>query len=112
MNLDQRKRRLLYVAATTALLIAIAALWVPTSWQAGANAQGEWVGAPASVARIDFGTLQPLRLTWETSPNGFWLGFTAVRVFPLFLSVTLTVAAAVAAWQTHRRSRPAPRNNG
>jgi hypothetical protein len=51
-------------------------------------------------------------LTWETSSTGFWLGFTAVRVFPLFLSVTLTAAAAVAAWQTHRRSRSVQRTNG
>jgi hypothetical protein len=112
MNLNQNQRRLLYSLATAALLIAIAALWVPTSWQTLANQQGEWVGEQAAVTQIDFGVLKPLRLTWESSPNGFWLGFAAVRMFPLFLSVTLTVAAAVVARQTYRLSRPTHLTNG
>lgn len=102
MKLDRNKRRLVYGFATTALVIAIAALWVPSSWQAVANPHGEWVGAPASVTHIGLGVVKPLRLTWESSPNGFWLGFSAIRVFPLFLSVTLTVAAAIVAQRTYR----------
>ncbi len=101
MNLEPNKRRLVYGFATTALLIAIAALWLPSSWQAGVNPQGEWVGGPASVTHIGLGVLKPLRLTWESSPNGFWLGFSAIRVFPLFLSVTLTVAAVIVARRTY-----------
>jgi hypothetical protein len=102
MKLDPNKRRLVYGFATTALLIAIAALWLPSSWQAVANPQGEWVGAPASVTHIGLGVLKPLRVTWESSPNGFWLGFSAIRVVPLFLSVTLTVAAVIVAQRAYR----------
>ena len=99
---DRNERQLVYGFATTALLIAIAALWLPSSWQASVNPQGEWVGPPASVTHIGLGVLRPLRLTWESSPNGFWLGFSAIRVVPLFLSVTLTVAAAIVARRTYR----------
>ena len=102
MKLDPNERRLVYGFATTALLIAIAALWLPSSWQAGATPQGEWIGAPASVTHIGLGVLRPLRLTWESSPNGFWLGLSAIRAAPLFLSVTLTVAAAIVARRTYR----------
>jgi hypothetical protein len=102
MKLDPNQRRLVYAFATTALLIAIAALWLPSSWQAGVHAQGEWVGAPASVTNIGLGVLQPLRLTWESSPHGFWLSFSAMGVAPLFLSVTLTVAAVIVARRTYR----------
>jgi hypothetical protein len=102
MKLDPNKRRLVYGFATTALLIAIAALWLPSSWQAGATPQGEWIGAPASVTHIGLGVLKPLRLTWEWSPNGFWLGLSAIRVVPSFLSVTLTVAAVIVARRTVR----------
>ena len=85
MNLTPNKQRLVYELATLALLIAIAALWVPTSWQAAGDRQGEWVGARASVTHVGLGVLEPLRLTWESSPNGFWLSLTGMRVFPLFL---------------------------
>jgi hypothetical protein len=102
MKLDPNKRRLVYGFATTALLIAIAALWLPSSWQAVVNPQGEWVGAPASVTHVGLGVLKPLLLTWESSPHGFWLGLSAIRVAPLFLSVTLTVAAVIVARRTYR----------
>jgi hypothetical protein len=102
MMLDPKQRRTVYALATTALLIAIAALWLPSSWQEARNPQGKWVGAPASVTHIGLGALKPLRLTWESSPNGFWLGFSAVRVVPLFLSVTLTVAAIIVARRMYR----------
>ena len=102
MNLDPNKRRLVYGFATTALLIAIAALWLPSSWQVRVNPQGEWVGAPASVTHIGLGVLKPLRLTWESSPNGFWFSFSAIRAAPLFLSVTLTGAAVIVARRTYR----------
>ncbi len=102
MKLDPNKRRFVYGFATIALLIAIAALWLPSSWQAVVKPQGEWVGAPASVTHIGLGVLRPLRLTWESSPNGFWLGFSAIRVAPLFLSVTLTIAAVIVARRTYR----------
>jgi hypothetical protein len=101
MKLDPNKRRLVYGFATTALLIAITALWLPSSWQAVVNPQGVWVGAQASVTHIGLGALKPLRLTWESSPNGFWLSFSAIRVAPLFLSVTLTVAAVLVARRTY-----------
>jgi hypothetical protein len=101
MNLEPNKRRVVYGFATTALLIAIAALWLPSSWQAVANPQGEFVGARASVTHIGLGVLRPLRLTWESSPNGFWLSLSAIRVVPLFLSVTLTVAAVIVARRTY-----------
>jgi hypothetical protein len=102
MKLDPNKRRLVYGFATTVLVIAIAALWLPSSWQAVVNPQGEWVGAPASVTHIGLGVPKPLRLTWESSPNGFWLGFSAIQVFPLFLSVTFTAAAVIVARRTCR----------
>jgi hypothetical protein len=102
MKLDPNKHRLVYGFATIALLIAIAALWLPSSWQAVANPQGDWVGAPASVTHIGLGVLKPLRLTWESSPHGFWLGLSAMRVAPLFFSVTLTVAAVIVARRTYR----------
>lgn len=112
MKLDMNKRRLVYGFATTALLIAIAALWLPSSWQAGVNPQGEWVGAQASVTHIGLGVLKPLRLTSESSPNGFWLSFSALRVAPLFLSVTLTLAAAIVARKTYRRWKRMNRATG
>ena len=102
MKLDPHQRWLVYGFATTALLLALAALWLPSSWQAAANPQGEWVGAPASVTHLGLGVLRPLRLTWESSPNGFWLGISAIRVAPLFLAVTLTVAAVLVARRTYR----------
>jgi hypothetical protein len=102
MRLDPNKRRLVYGFATIALAISVAALWLPSSWQAVGNPQGEWVGSPASVTHIGPGVLKPLRLTWGSSPNGFWLGFSAIRVVPLFLSVTLTVAAVIVARQMYR----------
>jgi hypothetical protein len=105
MVLHRKARRLLYAVAPFALLIAVVALWVPTSWQAGPQKQGEWVGKGAAVTHVYLGALRPLRLTWESSANGFWLGCTAVRTFPLFLSVTLTVAAVLVAWQTIRARR-------
>jgi hypothetical protein len=95
MNLDPNKRRLVYGFATTALVIAVAALWLPTSWQTAVNQQGQ------SVTHIGLGVLKPLRLAWESGPNGFWLAFSAIRVFPLFLSVTLTGAAVIVAWRTY-----------
>lgn len=99
MNLDPNQRRFVSGLATFALLVAVAALWFPTSWQVAGARQGEWVGAQASVAHVGLGVLQPLRLTWESSPSGFWLSLTGIRVFPLFLSATLSVAAAlVAKW--------------
>jgi hypothetical protein len=104
MHLDPNKRQLLYGVATAALVIAVAALWVPTSWQAG-GPSGNWVGGQASVTHVEFGVLKPLQLTWESSPAGFWFGLTAVRAFLLFLSVTFTVTAVMAARQTYRRSR-------
>jgi hypothetical protein len=55
MKLDPNKRRLVYGFATTALVIAAAALWLPTSWQAAVNQEGQWVGAPASVTHVGFG---------------------------------------------------------
>jgi hypothetical protein len=110
MKLDPNKRRLVYGLATFALLIAIAALWFPTSWQMAGNRQGEWVGAQSSVTHVGLGVLQPLRLTWESSAQGFWLGFTGIRFFSLFLSLTLTVAAAlVAGWTSHLRAQSRPR---
>ena len=102
MNSDPNKRRLAYGIATIALLISVAALWLPSSWQAGVNPQGAWVGAQASVTHIGLGVLKPVRLTWESSPTGFWLGFSAIRVVPLFLSVTLTIAAVIVARRTYR----------
>jgi hypothetical protein len=84
MTLGANKRRLVYGFATAALVIAAAALWLPSSWQAAVNAQGEWVGAPASVTHIGLGVLRPLQLTWESSPNGFWVGLSAIRVALLF----------------------------
>jgi hypothetical protein len=102
MNLDPNRRRLVYGFATTATLIAIAALWLPSSWQAAVNPQGEGAGAPASVTHIGVGVLKPLRVTWESSPNSFWLGLSAIRVAPLFLSVTLTVAAVIVTRRTYR----------
>jgi hypothetical protein len=109
MNLAPNRQRLVYELATLVLLIAIAALWVPTSWQAAGNRHGEWVGAQASVTHVGLGALKPLRLTWESSANGFWLSLTGIRLFPLSLSVTLTVAAAiVAAWTYRLRSQPRP----
>jgi hypothetical protein len=107
MRLEPSQRRLLYGFATAALLIAIAALWVPSSWQAGANQQGAWVGAPASVTHIGLGMLRPVGLTWEASPGGFWLAFTALRAFPMFLSVTFTLAAAVVARRTYHLAHSA-----
>lgn len=102
MSLDPNNRRFVYGVATAALVIAIAALWLPTSWQAAANQDSQTVGAQASVTHIGLGALKPVRLTWETGPNGFWLAFSAIRAFPMFLTVTLTLAAAFAAWQTYR----------
>ncbi len=102
MRLDPNTRRLVYGFATTALLIASAAHWLPSSWQAVVTPQGEWVGAPASATHIGVGVLKPLRLTWESSPNGFWLSFSAIRVAPLFLSETLTVVAVLVARRTYR----------
>jgi hypothetical protein len=58
MNLDPNKRRLVYGFATTALVIAVAALWLPTSWQTAVNQQGQ------SVTHIGLGVLKPLRLAW------------------------------------------------
>ncbi len=104
---DRNYRRLVYGFATAALVIAAAALWLPSSWQAAVNAQGEWVGAPASVTHVGLGALKPLRLPWESSPDGFWLGLSAIRVAPLFLSVTLTVAAVLVARRTYRLWRMA-----
>lgn len=104
MNLEPNKQRLAYGVATIALVIAIAALWLPTSWQAAADPQGKWVAPQESVTHIRLGVLKPLRLTWESGPNGFWFAFSAIQVFPLFLSVTLTVAAAIVAWRTYRRA--------
>jgi len=112
MNLDPKTRRLFFSLATLALVISIVALWVPTSWQSLANQQGENVGNNASITHIDFGVLKPLRLTWESSPNGFWLGFTAVRAFPMFLTITLTAAAAMVAWRINRLSRRPQLTNG
>jgi hypothetical protein len=102
MSLHANERRLVYGLATFALLVAVAAFWVPTSWQAAGGRQGEWVGAQASVTHVGLGVLRPLRLTWESSPSGFWLALTGVRVVPLFLPVTLTVAAAIVARWTYR----------
>jgi hypothetical protein len=65
MNLHANERRLVYGLATFALLVAVAAFWIPTSWQAAGDRQGEWVGAQASVTHVGLGVLQPLRLTWE-----------------------------------------------
>jgi hypothetical protein len=95
-----------------ALVISIVALWAPVSWQSLANQQGEHVGNGASITHIELGALRPLRLSWESSPNGFWLGFSAVRVFPMFLTVTLTAAAAVVAWRINRLSRRLQLTNG
>jgi hypothetical protein len=106
MNRDPKQRRRLCGLATTALLIAAAALWIPTTWRLVANQQGMWVGGHATVTQIELGVLEPLRLTWESSANGFCLGFTAVRLIPMFLSVTLTVAAVIVARRTYRLSRP------
>jgi hypothetical protein len=70
MRFDPNKRRLVYGFATIALLIAIAALWLPSSWHVPGNPKGEWVGAPASVVYVGLGALKPLRLTWESSSVG------------------------------------------
>jgi hypothetical protein len=105
MSFQPNQRRLVYGFALTALLIAVAALWLPASWRVGANRHGEWAGATASVAHVELGALHPLRLTWESSPSGFWLSFTAIRVFPLFVTLTLTIAAAVVARRIHRLRR-------
>jgi hypothetical protein len=102
MRLEPNQRRFLFGIVTISLLIAVAALWVPTSWQAAVNQQGEWAGATASVTHVGLGVLRPVGLTWESSPRGFWLAFTALRAFPMFLSVTFTVAAALVARQTYR----------
>jgi hypothetical protein len=102
MRLDPNTRRLVYGFATIALLFSVAALWLPSSWQAVINPQVQWVEAQVSATHIWLGVLKPLRLTWESSPNGFWLGFSAIRVAPLFLSVTLTVAAVIVARRTCR----------
>jgi hypothetical protein len=112
MNLDPKIRRLFLSFATAALVIAIVALWVPTSWQSLANQKGEHAGHNAMLTHIELGVLRPLRLSWESSPSGYWLGFTAVRVFPLFLTVTLTAAAAIVAWRINRLSRRAQQTNG
>lgn len=102
MKLGSNKKRLACGFATIALLMAIAALWFPSSWQRGVNLGGEWVEAPASVTHIGLGVMKPLQLTWESSPNGFWLGFSALRVAPLFLSATLTIAAVIVARRTYQ----------
>ena len=81
MNLDPNKRRLVYGFATTALVIAGAALWLPTSWQAAVNQQGQWVGTQGCVTHIGLGVLQPLRLTWESGSNGFWLALSRFTRF-------------------------------
>ncbi len=67
---DRNKRRLVYVFPTAAMVIP-AALWLPSRWQPAVNGQGQRVGAPPSDTHIGLGGLRPLRLTWESSPNGF-----------------------------------------
>ena len=95
-NLDSSKRRLLYGCATIALLIAVASLWLPNSWEA-TNSRGERVGRGISVTHIGIGAMKPLQLTWESSPSGFWLSLSRFQPFSIFVSVTLTIAAVTVA---------------
>lgn len=98
-------RWLMYGSATLALLVAVVSLWFPLSWQITADQPGAFVGEGARVVHIEIGVLRPLRLTWESSAQGYWLSVTAVRAFPLFLSVTFTLSAAIAAWYTWGQAR-------
>ncbi len=97
MNIDQHTYRRLCLVATWAFIVAAIALWVPWSWQTDPTQQGKY------ILHLTFGVLEPLRATWQSSADGFWLGFSGVRLVALLLSAVLTVAAVMAARETYRR---------
>lgn len=104
-KLDPQKRQLLHTVASLALLVALVALWIPVSWETVSPAPGELSGEELSIINWELGVLRPLRLTWETSDRGFWLRFSAIRAFPLFLTVTLSISAAAMALRNYRLAR-------
>jgi len=97
---DQRSYRL-HQFARWLFVIAAAALWIPFSWRANPNKPGTHVD-------VELGVLKPLQATWESSPNGFWLSFSDLRVGAFLLSVVLTAAAVIAASEMYRKSRALP----
>lgn len=96
----RRTYRRFYILATWAFALATVALWFPLTWET-------IPGAPGTKINVDFGVLQPVRATWDSSPNGFWLAFTDLRLGAWVLSVVLTAAAILAARQTYRQARRA-----
>ena len=94
---DQRLLRLSQFAKWL-FIIAVIALWVPLSWQANPNTPGTHVD-------MEFGAIKPLQATWESSADGFWFGFSDLRVGAFLLSVVLTAAAIIAAREMDRQSR-------
>ena len=99
MNIDQRMHRRFHFFAAWAFVIAALALWVPISWEADRM-------QPGTLIHVDLGVLKPLRVTWHSSADGFWFGFSEVRGVAFALSAVLTAAVVVAAREMFRRSRP------
>jgi hypothetical protein len=102
MQINPRTYRRLRQVAAWAFVVAAVSLWAPLSWQTDPHQPGKY------VLHLGIGVLEPLRATWQSSADGFWFGFSEVRIVPLLLSEILTLAAILAAREQFRNCRPPP----
>lgn len=96
MNIEKWGGPRFYRLAAWVFVIAGVALWVPLSWEKDLN-------RPGTQIHLDFGVLKPLRATWQSSADGFWLAFSNVQIAALLLSTVLSVAAFIAARESYCR---------
>ena len=101
MKLDPLTYRRFCRLAAWTFIVAAVALWFPFSWHPDPS-------LPGTRFDVEFGVLEPLRLTWRSSDAGFWLGFSEVRTGAFLLSVVLTASAVLSAREMAHRSRRGP----